>query len=62
MDALAAALKRNIKERRTTIAEALAIGKATDWADYRHRTGQVKALDKTISEIDALAEREATQI
>lgn len=53
-----AELKAKLKARRAAIAEAVAIGKATDWADYRHRTGQVKSLDHAISEIDALTERQ----
>jgi hypothetical protein len=55
---LASELKLKFKERRTTIAETLAVGKATDWADYRYRAGRIKGLDDAVGEIDALMERQ----
>jgi DNA-binding ferritin-like protein (Dps family) len=43
------------------LSDHLADGKAKDYADYRDRVGQIKALQATLKEITALENTDETQ-
>lgn len=51
-------LEKAIIERRDAITNATAAGSATDWADYRFRTGRIRGLNDALIEISALIERQ----
>lgn len=54
-------LKTRLNGRKARIQNDLGLGKATDFADYKQRTGRIRGIEDALTEIHALMERQETK-
>jgi len=51
-------LRAKIEERRAELTDSLAHGRGVgDWSEYRHKLGQMKALEETLVHVEEIRAR-----